>query len=304
MLAQPCLFDYWRNYVPYAPDLSIPVKNSEETRYSLAELLLQGSRDHETGHSPTEGILDKVPVQRGWRLNAILISNTVRGDTSLNLFGDEIIYRPRSGYIGVDCCNYALTNGTQQSAVAQINFQVYQWYQYFMQITKRYQDGTRNEFYAKPTVDFVSVGLQKVLYAEFRWYYNQYVVELDARGVKRAYKRRTLVQQTIANSTGYNGLTATKPTVINQYDKVTFSTYFDTSLGQAFDGDTNVPFSPFGSQGDVEVEISLYCTEKTVTNPTTGAKIQQVDLSVPINLIFRASDIYGARWWESGNILV
>ncbi|QQO90296.1 hypothetical protein pEaSNUABM5_00154 [Erwinia phage pEa_SNUABM_5] len=301
MLAQVCLFDYWRNFVPYAPNLKIPAKNSEETRFSLRSLLLQGSRNEETGHSPTEGILDKVPAQRGWRLNAILLSETVRGTVLLDVPNEEIVYRPRSGYIGVDCCNYVLTNGTQQSNIAQINFEVYQWYQYLMRVYQRDTTGSRHQFVLN---EVPTPKLDPVLYREFTWYYNQYRLELDAKGVKRVYKRRYAVAKTTANYTAFNALTATRPTIINQYDKVTYDTYLDTSLGPAFDGDTNIPFSPFGLQGDVEVEIKLYTKTRQVKNPTTGASLDQVDLSQPINILMKATDIYGQRWWESGNILI
>lgn len=301
MLAQVCLFDYWRNFVPYAPNLKIPAKNSEETRFSIRQLLLQGSRNDETGHSPTDGVLDKVPTQRGWRLNAILQSDTVRGTVTLDMANEEIIYRPRSGYIGVDCCNYVLTNGTQQSNIAQINFEVYQWYQYLMQVYIKDTTGSRHQFVLK---EVATPDLAPVLYREFTWYYNQYRLELDAKGVKRIYKRRYAVAKTTANSTAYNNKTAVKPTIINQYDKVVYDTYLDTSLGPAFDGDTDIPFSPFGLQGDVEVEINLYTKTKEVKNPTTGIKIQQVDLTQPITILMKATDIYGARWWESGNILI
>lgn len=301
MLAQVCLFDYWRNFVPHAPNLKIPAKNSEETRFSLRPLLLQGSRDEPTGDSPTPGILDKVPAQRGWRLNAILQSDTVRGTVFLDVPNEEIVYRPRSGYIGVDCCNYVLTNGTQQSNIAQINFQVYQWYQYLMEIYVRDTTGSRHQFVLK---EVATPDLDPVLYKEFAWYYVQYMLELDAKGVKRVYKRRRAVAKTTANYTGYNALSAVKPTIINQYDRVTYDTYLDSSLGPAFDGDTDVPFSPFGLQGDIEVEINLYTKTKQVINPATGAVLQQVDLSQPISILMRASDIYGARWWESGNILI
>lgn len=301
MLSQVCLFDYWRNFVPYAPNLKIPAKNSEETRFSLRQLLLQGSRNDETGHSPTEGILDKVPTQRGWRLQAILQSETVRGNVFLDVPNEEIVYRPRSGYIGVDCCNYVLTNGTQQSNIAQINFEVYQWYQFLMNVYIKDTTGSRHQFVLTPVA---TPNLPPVLYQEFTWYYVQYRLELDAKGVKRIYKRRTAVAKTTANSTAYNALTAVKPTIINPYDKVTYDTYYDSSIGSGFDGDTDRPFSPFGLQGDIEVEIKLYTTTREVRNPATGIKIQQVDLSNPINILMRASDIYGKRWWESGNILI
>lgn len=301
MLSQVCLFDYWRNFVPYAPNLQIPAKNSEETRFSLRQLLLQGSRNDETGHSPTEGILDKVPTQRGWRLNAILQSDTVRGSVFLDVPNEEIVYRPRSGYIGVDCCNYVLTNGTQQSNIAQINFEVYQWYQYLMQISIKDTTGSKHQFVLTAVA---TPNLDPVLYREFTWYYNQYRLELDGNGVKRIYKRRYAVAKTTANYTAYNALTAVKPTIINQYDKVTYDTYFDSSIGSGFDGDTDKPFSPFGLQGDVEVEIKLYTKTKEVRNPTTGVKIQQVDLAQPISILMKATDIYGTRWWESGNILI
>ncbi|QYW04823.1 hypothetical protein MPK74_gp155 [Erwinia phage pEa_SNUABM_7] len=300
MLSLPCTFDYWRNYKPIAPNRTIRVKNSGKTEITIDQIL-QGARDELTGHSPTEGVLDKVPAQRGWRLAAIKVSDPLLGTVELNSFSDAFIYDPRSGYVGGDCFSYILTNGTQQSDAGSITLDVYQWYAFKILL---YRLNTEKTYHRMTATLVSSAGLKPVKFYEINWFYNQYRTVVDDKGVTRIYKRRLIQQSTVADYTAYNNRTVYAPTVINQGTEIRMSTYFDDTLGQGFNGDLNVPFVPKYSQGDMELEIRVYTEEKTVYSAALGRDILQVDLDQPIVLDYRLSEIYGKKWWDSGNVLV
>lgn len=304
MLAKPCLFDYWRNYKPIAPNLTIPVRNSGTSEITL-EQILQGARDELTGHSPTDGILDKVPAQRGWRLAAIKINDPTVGTVDLNSFNDAFLYRPRSGYVGPDCFDYVLTNGTQQSDAGRIMLDVYQWYTFQMLVYRKNTQKTYHRFTAYPTNQYAAGQgeLPPVKFTEITWYYNQYRAE-TVNGVTRIYKRRIVMGSTYANYTAYYNRQVYAPTLYNQCNEITAYTYFDDSLGQGFDADFSHPYVPKYSQGDIEIDIKLYTEEKTVWSYYLNRYITQVDLDRPTVLEYRLSDIYGKKWWDSGNILV
>lgn len=305
MLSLPCTFDYWRNYKPIAPNLTIRVRNSGDTEITL-EQILQGARDELTGHSPTEGVLDKVPAQRGWRLAAIKVSDPLLGNVRLNYFSDAFIYSPRSGYVGGDCFTYILTNGTQQSDSGTITLDVYQWYTYQILLYRLNTQKTYHRFTAYPFMKYApgQEQLKPVKFTEITWFYNQYRAEQDSKGVTRIYKRRVVWQRTVADYTSYYNRIVYAPTIYNQSNEVRAYTYFDDTLGQGFDGDYNHPFVPKNSQGDVELEIRLYTEEKTVWSYALNRYITQVDLDRPTILNYRVSDIYGKQWWDSGNVLV
>lgn len=306
MLSLPCTFDYWRNYKPVAPNLTVRVRNSGQSEITLDQIL-QGARDEVTGNSPTEGVLDKVTAQRGWRLSAIKVSDPMAGTVDLNYFNDAFLYNPRSGYIGPDCFTYILTNGTQQSDSGIITLDVYQWYTYQMLVYRLNTLKTYHRFTAKPFMQYAAgqTTLPPVKFATITWYYNQYRSETDSKGVKRIYKRRIAVSSTQADYTNYYLHRTYAPTVLDNGQEIRAYTYFDDTLGQGFDGDFDRPFVPRNTQGDIELEIKLYTEERTVWNPYNGGSyIQQVDLDRPIVLDYRLSDIYGQKWWDSGNILV
>lgn len=305
MLAKPCTFDYWRNYKPVAPNLTFKVKNSGVTEITLDQII-QGARDELTKHSPTEGVLDKVPVQRGWRLSAIKVNDPACGTIRLNRFNDIFLYSPRSGYVGPDCFDYILTNGTQQSNSGTITLDVYQWYTYQMLLYRKNTQKTYHRFTAYPFMKYAAgqEQLKPVKFVEITWFYNQYRAETDSKGVKRIRKQRIVLGRTVADYTIYYNRMAYAPTMYNQCNEIQAYTYFDNTLGEGFDGDYDRPFVPTYSQGDVEIEIKLYTEEKTVYSNALMRYITQVDLTQPIVLDYRVSDIYGKKWWDSGNILV
>ena len=306
MLAKPCTFDYWRNYKPVAPNLTVDVINSGTTEIPIKQIF-QGARDPETGHSPIENVLDKVPTQRGWKLAAIKLNDPVRGTVKLNAAGNAFIYNPRSGYIGPDCFDYVLTNGTQQSDSATINLNVYQGYAYILRAYRRNSQKTYHRFtatYNNRQQSGAPAPLEPIRFTEMFWYYVQYRSETDSKGVNRIYKRRVLVQSTVADYTSYYNLLVANPTIINPGNEMTGYTYYDDTLGSGFDGDYNRPFVPTYSQGDIELEIRIYTQNRTVWSPALNRNLVQVDLNRPIILDYRLSDIYGKKWWDSGNILV
>ncbi len=296
MKAKPCIFEQWRNYVPYAPDVEIEVSNSVPSEVDLGKLglLLQGSGTQD-GHSPTPDVLDKVRAQRGWRCFFQIVSPPQMGTATMNSSQDVITYSPRSGLIGTDCLNYVLSNGTQVSSQGRMFFKLSKQYLWKFIVTRLNPQMTLNKFATRP--DFAPE-MKPALYTEIFWYYNRPVVEVDDRGVKRVFTRSTRVASTRAKYIDFIEGRITKPEIVDQADVVDINTYFDTTLGPAFDGWSDMPYSPKNIQGDIETRFVIY-TEQ-IQNQFTG--LLQVDLSRPKTFTYLMSDLLGNRWWESGNI--
>lgn len=292
MKAKPCAFEFWRNYVPNAPDLTYDVSNFEPTVIDLGRIIMQGSGTND-GHSPDPAVLEKLEIQRGWRHAMQITSPPTKGRASLNQFGDELTYWPRSGLRGQDCLNYTLSNGTQKSAVGRIFFNLSNRYLWKLDITRMRVDKTLHDIKLVPDHEPT---MPPILYLELFWYYTHYVSRRDAQGVSRIFLDRELAFKTEADYTAFNMGQTFAPAILEQRDEVSFATDFDTYIGSGFDGWTAVPYSPKGTQGDIEIEFRAY----TETRDNNG--VQQVDLARPISLTYRLSDILGIEWWDSGNI--
>lgn len=294
MKAKPCVFEQWRNYVPNAPDVEYEVSNTFPTEIDLGRLLLQGSGTPD-GHSPTPDILDKVPAQRGWRCSLQIVSPPAMGSASMNESQDRITYHPRSGLLGTDCLNYVLSNGTQKSAQGRMFFKISK--QYSWQFIVSYMNTLRTQFNFKTKRDFDPT-YPNPGYVEIFWFYTHPVVRTDAKGVKRVFVEREQVSSTRANYKDFLEGLDYAPKIIESAEEVVIYTQFDTTLGPAFEGYTGVPYSPKGTQGEIEVEFVVY--NETITNPITGNI--QVDLARPKKVKYLISDLLGKTWWESGNI--
>lgn len=292
MKAKPCSFEFWRNYVPNAPDLTFDVSNFEPTEIDLHDIIMQGSGTPD-GHSPTPGILDKIPTQRGWRHTAQIISPPTKGNAVLNAFGDALTYYPRSGLRGQDCLNYILSNGTQKSAQGRIFFNLTNRYRWKLLVTRKRVDKTLHNF---QLISDHASGMPPILYMEVFWYYSHYVVRKDPQGVNRVFYERERTHSTRSNYQPYVQGQAPAPIIIDPATDVDIYTDYDTTLGAAFNGWSNLPYSPKGVQGDIEIEIRAYTQQKN----TDG--LQQVDLDYPTAIQYRLSDILGTEWWDSGNI--
>lgn len=106
--------DLWRNHKCFAPDFEISVESGKEYFIDLSAYLIQGARDIETSASPDKEVLARLPTQRGWRLE-VELKKPSSGLVRMSTYLDGIVYVPAPGFVGEDCFNYQLTNGSQKS---------------------------------------------------------------------------------------------------------------------------------------------------------------------------------------------
>lgn len=304
LLSQPCLFDYWRNFQAFAPEINVTQNRLSVIEYDISDILVQGSRDYDSKNSPSPGVLEKIPAQRGWLLDVIFLSDPMFGTIKFDPERQVIIYTPLVEGQKIDCCNYALTNGTQQSNVAKINLQLS--YEYIGKVTL--YSGSMSyglNLYLKSAGYIVNNGIDLPVYSYINWYYNQKVVELDDSGVKRIYSRRIPIYECQFDMDKYNAGDASVPSLLNPLDTdlnyITIMPYSDMSLGPAFDGDSNRPYKPRGTFGDIEAELTAFYNTKQTVN-SKGEPVTQVDLNKKQVVSSFISSTYGTDWGRSGNL--
>ena len=106
--------DMWRNHKSLAPDFEITVSAGTEYFIDLRDYLIQGARDIETNRSPDPEVIARVQAQRGWRFD-VELKRPKFGTARLSTYLDGIVYVPAPDFVGEDCFNYQLNNGSQKS---------------------------------------------------------------------------------------------------------------------------------------------------------------------------------------------
>lgn len=114
----------WRNFIPYAPELTFEVYRGSPTNLPLLEHLVQGARDFDTG-AKDQQVLDDIQSQRGWLCKYFNISRPTRGYLKNNLRSDGFEYTSNPLYVGSDCFSYVLNMGNQNSHPGKININVH-----------------------------------------------------------------------------------------------------------------------------------------------------------------------------------
>lgn len=304
MISKPCVVDFWRNDVPVAPPLTFETPNNVVFEIPLRSIIIQGARDFETSESPSQGVLDKVPAQRGWRLTPIIVSEPLHGTVRLSADKETLLYKPLAGFVGQDCFAYAVTNGYQQSVVNNITINCRRGYEYSLNVFRRNSARTQHRMVVAPAFDFSESGLPTVYLLEAKWYYNQYAAVADGK-ITRIKKKRTLIGNTTWNQSFYDQVRAFAPTILNSGLTQTVNTYFDDTLPSGLLEDTAQVFKPQGLAGDVEIELRLYTeTKETPLLTDIHKTLTQVDLNKYIEVKFSVRERYGIRWTESGNIQI
>lgn len=294
--------EYWRNYVPYAPDLEVVARTGQPLEINLRDWSLQGARDPETFTSPDPEVLSKIPVQRGWRLNPIVAEPPSKGFVSIDTGGPSLIYTSRSGYLGPDCFTYVLSNGTQRSLMAQISIEVIRWYG--SQFTDlRREDGK----YSVDLTTYQPASEPTPLFTHFAWYWKDFKYVDDSSGKNRVYSRDKLLYKTQYES---NYTTGHYPRMIDRANKYyDFEIESDADL-MGFDGDSDVPYRP------TKRPYTLVLVQKNYFNHRTRRYFGGYRNGVPyyynVNIgldyskydeyTFEITADYGDKWWESGNI--
>ncbi|AXG67509.1 hypothetical protein JA33_135 [Dickeya phage vB_DsoM_JA33] len=304
MISKPCVVDYWRNDVPVAPALTLETPNNVDFEIPLRSIMIQGARDFKTSESPSEGVLDKVPVQRGWRLTLIPISQPIHGSVKLSVDGESFIYTPLAGFVGQDCFAYAVTNGYQQSVVSNLTINCRRGYEYSLNVFRRNIDRTQHRMVVAPAFDFDTMNLPHVHMVYAAWYYDQYREVKDGK-VTRIKKQRTLIGNTSWNRSFYDQVLAFAPTILNSGLSMTVNTFFDDILASGLLEDTAQTFKPQHLAGDVVIKLNLYTETKQTPLPADPTKtFRQLDLNKFTEIEFTVVERYGIRWTDSGNIQI
>lgn len=312
MLSLPVTFDYWRNYKPYAPDLEWVITDQNTRTLDLNDLIIQGARD-EQDRSPTTGILNKVPAQRGWRCTPVIVGQPSNGIVRVNSTFDGFEYEPKPGYIGFDCFNYVITNGTQQSDIGKVTVDVREWYKHKVIAIRKSENMNTHEFILEK--DFPE-GLPPIHMQTFEWTYSTLEQRL-VNGVMRVLPKVTEYKTSIGKFYVGEECRVTvnfTPFLHGTKNRLVLSTPKDDF--KAFDGYSNLLYQEKNLRGNLRVKVKLYYASiertfsfrcwRTISVIPKYRHITKtvVDLNTYHELEYDFGEIFGKRWHESGNILI
>jgi hypothetical protein len=299
------ILDYFRNYVPIAPDLTVEAVSTVPMPINIKEFLLQGARDQETHVSPDPFVLQRVPVQRGWRLRAIITEPPRFGSLTWNPNSGAFTYTARVDYEGYDCFTYTLTNGFQKSLMAKVDIDVIKSYTITIPTIKGYLDGSFDlisEYYQPPD-------LPVPLFKKYEWYYKKYKTVVDVDGVPTVKSRLTKFYETDFES---NSMTGNYPRII---DSATTLTNWTPETNEGIRGvleGTQVPYRADIRPYEPFLLVRLYFFHRT-SRTFTGRYVngRPTYYNRKIGLDYSRSTLidhnlnlgkFGANWFKSGNI--
>lgn len=273
--------DHWRHFMPLAPDIEIQVESGAVSSYVFAnDVIIQGARDPDTHESPSVN-LKEIPFQRGWRLTVVPITHPLQGQVKSTVDGFE--YEVHRQFNGVDCFNYLLTNGTQESNIATVKLNVVQGYQYDIALRHKYNDTFELEM-----VGLLPTELQLPQWELFNWYITIPTLkrnpELGNRMQVEFIKRRLASYSLGGYVDSHNRY---QYTVRSNPVKLQASFPDDTVCDGYPIGSTDVLYEANGDRGQLEVEVVFYYGELVRSESKRFTTTPEM--------------IYGRRWWESGN---
>lgn len=284
------VLDYWRNYKPVVPEI-IPLKARQftETSVDLRPYIVQGAREPD-GVSPSPDVLDKVPVQRGWRLSPLIINQPDNGKVRLSEDQETLLYMPNNDFLGEDCFNIRLTNGTQQSDAVRIMVEVQKYLRVWMTTYKKGAD----TFIFRENHEFPKgvEGLKSPYCYLLRWYWTRPVeIWNEARQANEIH----MVKSLILASTWSSYFIQFMPDV-RQARRLELKMLTDEAL-RGYDGNTSRIYQPTGTRGIITLECDTF--SETATHYGYGWSYSYVDMSRPVMIKTETPP----NWWESGNIL-
>jgi len=275
------ILDYWRNFTPEAEDIYIEAFSGVETFIDLKHLLLQGAKDFYDFTSPSNGVLDAVPVQRGWLLEPVHTAEPLFGKIVDGWTPYGFTYQSYYRYLGADCFNYILTNGMQESRVGKIIVNVVPTYDVKVKIYNRGID----RFYFSTEVTEPS-GVPASVAKSFYWYVDTYkVVFNETRQRDEVWPVRKLLSSTAFQYTYYRGWSY-------RLKADSLSSMFDRN--NSFKGywkDTDSIFEGKDELGKLALVIRFY-SEAGRYGPNTS-KYHEIE--------YTFKD-FGTKWWTSGNV--
>lgn len=278
------MLDWWRNFKAYAPEVIEAVgRENTEIYVDLRPYLLQGARDQD-GVSPTDGVLDKVPMQRGWRLEPLLMNQP---DTGTVRIADDrlgLIYVPRTNFLGEECVNIRLSNGTQATDPIQVHIKVEKYYKAWFDTYKR----TGNAFVFKSYRDFnVAAFKQPYFFSLVWWHEGPISIFNERRQANEIHVTRRKMKET---SWGPNMVNQFIPTHSNP-TRVELALPFDDEL-VGFDGTSERLYIPKHTRGKILLETRLHFD--------TNSTLRMADSSRFTSLW---NTTHEGAWWDRGDVL-
>lgn len=279
--------DWWRNFKPVVPEvIEISGYVGRRIIIDLKPYLLQGARDSKG--SPTDGVLDKVDVQRGWLCSALVVSQPQSGIARLSDDKTSIVYVPNATFLGEDCFNVRLTNGTQASDPMQIRVSVQDYYRCGFSIQQR-----ANDVYDFTENHNFKIQGQRVPYCySIHWYYKRPVAIFNTvRQANEVFEREDVVQESLIvppNST------TIMPTIVLR-SKLSLACPMDNLSG--FNGSSNMIYKPQRTRGSLRMVLRLYLTVTYIPYPWDKS---YVDTKIYTEIEYETP----AKWWLSGAIKV
>ena len=273
------VLDWWRNYVPVVPaEIEFECKQGEDALLDLTKYLVQGARDFDTNESPSDGVLDKVSVQRGWRCRPLLLNTP---DTAL-VTQVPTGFKIKCAEAGTQCFNFRLTNGTQMSDVVKVLLQVSAWYSVSVTVYRKTAD--EYVFVAAPT--FPKELRQPFSYT-FHWYWDHKVMVTDTVvKTSRVVDTETLLQE----STVIDQYPQFMPVIVKK-PKLDYVFTTDTNLS-GLDGNSSRVYQPTGTRGKLRLVCRLYF------DAYHNSGISRLDMSKYTEIEYVTPD----NWWLRGDI--
>lgn len=222
--------DYWRHFIPFAPDYTVEFLMGEEFSLSLKDVMVQGARDFDTGISPDPTVVPiRMPVQRGWLLDVIL------GDLPQNLLvsveGKSLkINTTATASVKSNqyCFNYQFSNGYQASNYGKINVIYVVPYPLTFDINALdpnvyYPDATEGTYNLSLRIAPPSQGYYRSAYYHYEWHIVQPEVVETINGVDYIDEVDSIFHQTTFVNTGTQYLIIDPGTSLNEYTVTTDS---------------------------------------------------------------------------------
>lgn len=276
--------DWWRNFKAYAPEvIEVVGRENTEIFVELKEYLLQGARDWD-GISPTEGVLDKVPMQRGWRLEPLLMNQPQLGTVRIADDRQGIVYIPQSDFLGDECVNIRLSNGTQVTDPIQIHIKVEKYYKAWFDIYKR----TGDFFVFKSYYDLNVASFPKPYFVSLVWWLDAPVAIYDER--RRANEVHVVRRKLKETQYGPNMVHQFIPTHSNP-TRIEVPLPFDDNL-VGFDGTSERLYLPKHTRGKVMLETRLHFDVNQSTRMADSGRYTSLWSSTP-----------DGAWWDRGDVL-
>lgn len=293
--------DYWRHYIPVAPDIDITVVIGEDHFIDLRPYIMQGARDFFTQNSPDPLVIpDRVPSQRGWRLDYMAVTSPRKGEVKQDVFKNGFIYTPdRSAGNATDCFNYQFSNGTQLSNYGKINVTIIKSYEATWEITAFNRLANTGvspaEFAMKMVMQSTHPSFTIGTVHGYVWY-------VEKVYVANGYVKKDL--ELIKQFRTYTSPSSYESSIVDKADTIPRRTYQNDSLIVGLDPRTNRRYIPTNKFPDVFCEFWNYPHKRRQyeSGSSTGAYHLVTDMSRPEVYKFKIQDFHTNVWNMSGKI--